>query len=77
VQDTGIGIDKKDLDRVFEPFATIEKPTYYKGTGLGLSLTKRLVEAHGGKISVSSPGKDQGATFTFVLPKKRVVEIYG
>jgi PAS domain S-box-containing protein len=78
VHDTGIGIDRKDLGRVFEPFAAIEKPTYYKGTGLGLSLTKRLVEAHGGKIWASSPGKDQGATFTFVLPKKRrVVEIYG
>ena len=78
VHDTGIGIDRKDLGRVFEPFAAIEKPTYYKGTGLGLSLTKRLIEAHGGKIWASSPGKDQGATFTFVLPKKRrVVEIYG
>ncbi len=51
VHDTGIGIDRKDLHRIFEPFAAIEKPTYYKGTGLGLSLTRRLVEAHGGKIS--------------------------
>jgi len=78
VHDTGIGVDRKDLHRVFEPFAAIEKPTYYKGTGLGLSLTKRLIEAHGGKIWASSPGKDQGAAFTFVLPKKRrIVEIYG
>jgi PAS domain S-box-containing protein len=77
VHDTGIGIDRRDLDRVFEPFAAIEKPTYYKGTGLGLSLTKRLIDAHGGKITASSPGKGGGATFTFSLPKKRVVEIYG
>jgi len=71
VSDTGIGLDKKDLDRVFEPFAVIEKPTYFKGTGLGLSLTKRLIEAHGGKIRVSSAGKGQGANFAFTLPKKQ------
>jgi signal transduction histidine kinase len=75
VQDTGIGIDKKDLDRVFEPFATIEKPTYFKGTGLGLSLTKRLVEAHGGTITATSPGKWQGTTFTLELLKNEVLEV--
>jgi signal transduction histidine kinase len=75
VHDTGIGIDRKDLDRVFEPFATIEKPTYFKGTGLGLSLTKRLIEAHGGTITVSSPGKWQGTTFTLELPRNEVVQI--
>ena len=72
VCDTGIGIAKNDLGRVFEPFAAIEKPTYYKGTGLGLSLSKRLVEAHGGTISVSSLGRGQGSTFTLVLPKECV-----
>lgn len=77
VEDTGIGISKIDLTRVFEPFAVIEKPTYYKGTGLGLSLTKRLVEAHGGTISAFSPGKGQGTTFTIALPRKKVVEVHG
>jgi len=72
ITDTGIGLEKKDLERVFEPFAAIEKPTYFKGTGLGLSLTKRLVEAHGGRIWASSAGKGQGATFAFALPKQRV-----
>jgi len=72
VRDTGIGISKNDLGRVFEPFAAIEKPTYFKGTGLGLSLSKRLVEAHGGTISVSSAGRGQGSTFTLVLPKECV-----
>ena len=75
VHDTGIGIDKKDLDRVFEPFATIEKPTYFKGTGLGLSLTKRLVEAHGGIITVTSPGKWQGTTITLELSRNEVLEV--
>jgi two-component system sensor histidine kinase VicK len=69
--DNGIGIDKKDLDRVFDPFAVIEKPTYFKGTGLGLSLTKKLIEAQGGKIWVTSLGKGQGATFAFTLPKPK------
>jgi PAS domain S-box-containing protein len=71
VTDTGIGLDKKDLERVFEPFAVIEKPTYFKGTGLGLSLTKKLVEAQRGKIWAASVGKGLGATFAFTLPKSK------
>jgi PAS domain S-box-containing protein len=77
VKDTGIGISPQDLIRVFEPFAAIDKPTYYKGTGLGLSLSKMLVGAHGGSISASSPGRNQGATFTFTLPRKRMVVVNG
>jgi PAS domain S-box-containing protein len=68
IADDGIGIDKKDLDRVFEPFAVIGKPTYFKGTGLGMSLAKKLIEAQGGKIWVTSQGKGLGATFAFTLP---------
>ena len=68
VSDTGIGIKKQDLEKVFEPFTTIEKPTYIKGTGLGLSVTKGLIEAHGGKIWVESEGEGKGATLTFTLP---------
>ena len=77
VADTGIGINPQDLTRVFEPFATIDKPNYYKGTGLGLSLTKMLVRAHGGSISASSPGRNQGATFTVTLPRQRMVVVNG
>jgi len=69
VSDTGIGIRKEDLEHVFEPFATIQKPTYIKGTGLGLSVTKALVNAHGGSIWADSEGEGKGATFTFTLPK--------
>lgn len=71
VADTGIGLDEKDFQRVFEPFAVIEKPTYFSGTGLGLSLTKRIVEAHNGRIWVTSPGRGRGATFAFTLPKRK------
>ena len=73
VSDTGIGIKSEDLQRVFEPFATIVKPAYVKGTGLGLSVTKGLIEAHGGKIWAESPGQDKGATFIFTLPKRKPV----
>ncbi|MBS7623722.1 PAS domain S-box protein [Candidatus Bathyarchaeota archaeon] len=76
VSDTGIGIRKEDLPRVFEPFAAIPKPTYIKGTGLGLNISKGLVEAHGGKIWAESEGEGKGATFTFTIPKlqERVVD---
>jgi PAS domain S-box-containing protein len=79
VTDSGIGIDKNDLDRVFEPFAAIEKPTYYKGTGLGLSLSRKLVEAQGGKIWATSIGKGQGASFAFTLQKSKeeLVRVHG
>jgi two-component system phosphate regulon sensor histidine kinase PhoR len=79
ITDSGIGIDKKDLDRVFEPFAAIPKPAYFKGTGLGLSLTKRLIESHGGKIWATSSGIGSGATLAFTLPKLKVesVRSYG
>lgn len=70
VSDTGMGIGKEDLERIFEPFAAIEKPTYVKGTGLGLSVTRGLVEAHGGRIWAESLGEGKGATFTVILPKK-------
>lgn len=70
IADSGIGIDPKDLERVFEPFAVIDKPGYFKGTGLGLSLAKKLVEAHGGRVWASSVGKGRGSTFYFTLPKK-------
>jgi PAS domain S-box-containing protein len=71
ISDNGIGLRKEDIDRIFEPFASIKKSTYIKGTGLGLSVTKGLVEAHGGKIIVKSEGEGKGATFIFNLPKSK------
>ena len=59
---------EKDLERVFEPLAMIEKPIYVKGTGLGLSVSKGIVELHGGKIWAESKGEWKGSTFTISLP---------
>lgn len=74
VKDTGIGMEKKELERIFEPFSQIDTglSRKYEGTGLGLSISKKLLELMGGKIFVESePGK--GSTFTVVIP----VEIRG
>ena len=70
VADNGIGIDRKDTEKIFEPFTQKENPLSRKvpGTGLGLGLTRKLVEMHGGRIRVESAGPGTGATFRFTLP---------
>jgi two-component system, sensor histidine kinase and response regulator len=68
VRDTGIGIAQKNLDLIFEEFRQVHAGrTGKRGSGLGLAITRKLIEAHDGKIWVeSTPG--QGSTFTFTLP---------
>jgi PAS domain S-box-containing protein len=69
VRDTGIGIREEDFGRLFHEFEQIDSGTsrHYEGTGLGLALTRKLVELHGGAISVSS-ALGKGSTFSVVLP---------
>lgn len=69
VQDTGSGIEKKNLSRIFDPFFTT-KPTG-QGTGLGLSVSYGIVKNHGGEIKVESR-RGQGSTFSVVLPVPKV-----
>lgn len=70
VTDTGIGIPKNAIDRLFEEFyrADNARATERDGTGLGLSFAKRVVERHGGRIWARN-NPDQGSTFVFTLPK--------
>ena len=69
VIDTGIGIEKEAIDKIFNAFeqGPAEITRRFGGLGLGLAISKALIAAHGGKISVQSPGKDQGATFSVEL----------
>jgi len=72
IEDTGIGIPKKDLDRVFERFYRVDKERSRDlgGTGLGLAIVKNLVIANGGRVwAESRVGK--GSTFHVVLPKPK------
>jgi signal transduction histidine kinase len=70
VRDSGIGLKKSDLERIFHPFeqGNSSASRKYQGTGLGLSLTQQLVELHGGRIWAESGGEGAGSTFTVVLP---------
>jgi len=71
VKDTGIGIKKEDLDKLFKPFsqAPSEERAPQEGTGLGLYLSKKIIELLGGEITVRSEfGK--GSVFSFTLPSK-------
>jgi signal transduction histidine kinase len=65
VKDTGEGISKEVLPRLFSKFTTSDSKT---GTGLGLYICKNIVEAHGGRISAENNSDGKGATFIFTLP---------
>lgn len=70
IKDTGIGIPKDELPRIFEEFfrASNARKIEKDGTGLGLSITKQIIERHGGRIWVESE-EDKGTIFNIILPR--------
>ncbi len=73
VQDTGIGIAEKDQEHLFQEFHQLDAGVakQFQGAGLGLALTKRIVEAQGGRVGLQSK-LDVGSTFFAILPRGKV-----
>jgi signal transduction histidine kinase len=74
IKDTGIGLTKEEIKKLFTPFGKIERygknlNVDIEGTGIGLYLSKEIVELHGGNIIVESLGRNLGCTFTIRLIK--------
>jgi signal transduction histidine kinase/CheY-like chemotaxis protein len=69
ITDTGIGIEPEKIDKIFNTFEQGQTSITrrFGGLGLGLAISKAMVDAHGGKIRVASPGKDRGSTFLLEL----------
>jgi PAS domain S-box-containing protein len=70
VADTGVGIAVSDMSKLFVEFQQLDASAAktYQGTGLGLALTKKLAEAHGGRVAVRST-LGEGSTFSVILPR--------
>ncbi|MFY0644223.1 MAG: HAMP domain-containing histidine kinase [Bacteroidia bacterium] len=70
IKDNGVGISSEDAKQIFQPFHRVQRDNIYttKGTGVGLNYAQKIIEAHGGIISVDSKAQ-QGSTFNISLPK--------
>jgi two-component system CheB/CheR fusion protein len=75
IRDTGIGIAPENLEKIFEGFFRVDTPysRVTEGTGLGLPLSRKMVELHGGTLSIESEGLDKGTLVRFTLPSKKEV----
>jgi PAS domain S-box-containing protein len=67
VEDNGIGFDQADAGRIFQPFQRLHGRNEYEGTGLGLAICQKIVDRHGGRISVESR-VGEGTKFSITLP---------
>jgi len=73
VADGGIGMSAEELEVLFEPYTRGNSQRKIKGVGLGIVIVKKLVEAHGGKVTVSSE-QGKGSTFTFTIPLASILK---
>ena len=76
IKDTGVGLTKKEMDKIFKKFGKIERygkelDVDIEGSGLGLYISKEIVNLHEGMIWVESEGRNKGATFTIKLPTRK------
>jgi len=70
VKDTGLGINKNQIELIFNEFYKADKVRHdFESSGLGLPICKRIVEKHGGRIWAESSGINKGSTFYFTVPK--------
>jgi two-component system sensor kinase len=68
LRDNGIGIEADFTHRLFVMFKRLHSMSEYPGSGIGLAICKKIVERHGGRIWIDSPGAGRGTTVSFVLP---------
>ncbi len=73
IKDTGVGIDKDEIDDIFDPFNQAKSNTSEQGTGLGLAITKRLTEMMQGTIALNST-KGEGSQFTICFSNLKVID---
>jgi len=76
VKDTGIGIHKEDIEKIFHAFTQVDASSdkKFRGTGLGLAISKQLAEALGGDVSCTSV-VGSGSSFSFICPVEKVVKV--
>ena len=68
VTDNGIGVDDEYAERIFVIFQRLHTREAYEGTGIGLAMCRKIIEYHGGRISLAPSEAGRGARFVFTLP---------